>query len=542
MKQLTSIMLLLALAGSACGQEVAAIILRDSVGNDVTRSIGLERGPAAAASNSAKLNAAIRDVGDRRYTFSFPAGDWYFGADTTNDDINGTCIELARSSGQSLVGKGLAAPRSETDNNGELPTATRLIYAGPKISLVDLTHSLSEATLTIDPEDYTVKEQDKGATVQITDGAGVSQLPSFYVITSVDTGSNTWTFDRAPGGSAMNLKGLMTYTLIRDPGYGTSYKGLYLKGNPTVGGTKCHVGMHFVSDFEAPQLNCGKGLLEQLCFSDFTAAVLSGRDMRLAYGGAGASYTGEADDHCDQITMIRPFWFNCRTGYYMRNVQSVCNDIISPRHFGDGNQASEVVYAERGGEVLVSGGDFSGNDVTALRLGKNGSNTGGFHVMDCRYDSNSARPIWLKMDYDIRDHNQVTFQNCRLDEGIPTYATPAWHAKGGTRLVLDNCSPIREDFVQLTQNYGGTEGLYWTPHCEIRSCTITNLGAFPPHDEPWQVIHSSNLAEDGESEPITVSFSGCNTNHEGSVVYDNGRWVMDGSPDWAAGWPLPTTE
>jgi hypothetical protein len=537
---LYSLLIAFVFCGMVRAQGGSLILARDSTGNDVSRSIGLIPGAAAADANSVAINAAIRNSSKQKYTLAFPAGDWYFGVDTVNANINGTCILLDATAGQSLTGKGLSTTVVDTDPNEQFVTSARLIYAGPKLDLSTTTHSLSGATITF-TAGHTVISQDVGATVEITGGTGATT--GFYVVESV--GANTWTLDRAPGGSGTDLTGLMTYTLIRDPGFGTCYKGLALKGGPSSpGGTKCHVGLHIKTNTSGIQ--CGKAWLEQMVFSDFTAAVMTGYDMRLAYAGAGANYTGYDHNHADHLTILRPWWQNCRTGLYLRNNQSVCHNIIDPRFLGD-TVASEVVYAERGGEMKVEGGDFSGSDVTALRLSGNGSNVGSFHYMDCRFDSTSNRPVWLAMDVDLTDHNQVTFQQCRLDEGIDPYTSPIWTAAGGTRLVLDQCHPVRTESIKLVIKSTGGTPAYWIPHCEVRSCSITDLSSGPAFDSPQSVIHPTSTANAGK--PCSVTFSGVNTNRTGSIIYDNGRYMLGYDPDgedppvaagWAAGYPLPT--
>jgi hypothetical protein len=260
--------------------------------------------------------------------------------------------------------------------------------------------------------------------------------------------------------------------------------------------------------------------------------------MRAAYAGTGATYTGSSGNHADHLTILRPWWQNCRTGLYLRTEQSVCHNIVDPRTLGNGAVPSEVVYAERGGELKMEGGDFAGNDVTALRLANNGSNVGDFHIMDCRFDTNSVRPKWLTMDWDYYGHNRVTFQQCKIDEGVTTYDLPLWHAKGAVKLVIEQCFHIRTGSIQLNQVDGGG-GLFWTPHCVIRDSTISNLTSAPIAAEPYTVNHaSSGTAPGGSSYPISYTFDGCNSTGSGSIIYDNGRYLL--GTGWAAGYPLPT--
>jgi hypothetical protein len=134
-------------------------------------------------------------------------------------------------------------------------TAARIIYAGPRLSQTILTHSVSGASDTITiTSGYTVQSQDVDATVEIT--GGTNATAGWYRIASVDTGANSWTLDRACTiGSSSNLTGTMTYTLIRDTGFGTVYSGLGFKGHATYTGTpRCHIGVHVKSVPEITEL------------------------------------------------------------------------------------------------------------------------------------------------------------------------------------------------------------------------------------------------------------------------------------------------
>jgi hypothetical protein len=514
-KVICLLIVLVVFAGLARAQ-TGALFLQGAGGASVDLGGRLKKGAANAAANTAALNDVLRS--NQSQTLLFPAGDWYFAEDTTNSNVYGTCIQLGGRSGASLVGQGLYRPENEPGNWSQ--ASTRLIYAGPKISLATLRLSARGATIAISGG-YRVKPQDIGATVNIT--GGTNAVPGWFTITTVNPRAGTWTLDRACAtGDTTSLAGLMTYSLLRDNGFGTNYSGLAFKGSADYAGVKCHVGIHIPP--ATSHLNTGKHTFMQCAFTDFTAAVMCGRDMRQAYAGGNNSYAGENDEHADLLTFIRPWWDQCRTGFYVRNSQSSGHTIIAPRYLGPNAAAEcEVVYHERSGETTMIGGQFSGSNVSALRIQKSGANTAFVSVRDCSFDGATVNPHWLRTDFAATNYMRITFEGCTLDQAITHYSNPPllFDARGGMGVLVQQCDGIRNGsiFTQRSVDY--------QPHFTLISNTFSDD---PKHDAP------GSLMVPGSAGGTTLQLLG-NTNRKGTINYDDGRWIFP--TGWVEGYQLP---
>lgn len=509
--------LLTVFAGSASAQ-TGLVFGRNSVGASVDVAFGLKRGPQSAAANTAALNAALKN-GNQLQTITFPAGDWYFAEDNSNANVQGTCILLEGNSGVSISGQGLYRPENEPGTWSR--PATRLIYAGPRVDLAALRLAVRGGTVAI-AAGYTVKWQDIGATIEIT--GGTNAIPGWYTITAADPRARTWTLDRACAqGDTSKLTGLMTYSLLCDKGFGTNYSGLAFKGSAKYAVSKCHVGVH-VPPLSSGGINTGKHTFTQCAFTDFTAGVLCGRDMRQAYAGGNNRYAGEEDEHADLLTFIRPWWEQCRTALYVRNSQSAGHTLIAPRFLGpNGSNECEVLYHERGGETTILGGQFSGANVTAVRVQRSGANVAFVSVRDCSFDGATVNPHWLRTDYPTTNYMRITFEGCTLDQAITSYSNPPllWDARGGMGLLIQQCDGIksRSIFSQRSVDY--------QPHFTLISNTLTDD---PAHDAPGELMISGSAAG------TTLQLLG-NTNRKGTINYDDGRWIYP--QGWVKGYQLP---
>jgi len=505
------LLLLLSVAAPAWAQG-EFVMVRDAAGNSLDRlAPRLERGAGAASANSAALNAILSST-TQYHTLVFPAGDWYFGADTTNAGINGTCIQVPAKAGTVLSGQGYA--RDDTEAPTYSTKCARLIYAGPKISLASLTHSLASATLTI-TAGYTVKSQDVGATVEITGGTGATA--GFYTITSVSAGSpGSWTLDHAPGGSGTDLTGTMTYSLVKDKGYGTLYRGLYFKGEAQLATSEanCHVGVHV--DTNTGSINTGKHDFDHCTWSDFNASVLAGRDMRYAYEGAGRDYTGFDDLHADLLTFRSPFFRSVRTGLYTRTGQSVGHKIDGGKFYCQ--NGGELCYFEHGGETTITGVNLSnielGGPVTCVRIGDVDTAAGNILVQGCGFDGEADDPRWLVCDVAKVNSVRATFLNCYIDENVASLANPLFVCKGGIDLTLIACNRLKPSTIQATQIDGGGS-LQWKPKINVTGCNLEGLASAAA---PEEIIDAANT-QNG----VVVHFWG-NSTAKNDTEFVDGKW------------------
>jgi hypothetical protein len=487
----------------------------------------LVRGPAAASDNSEKLNAALRSS-SHKAPFFFPGGDWYFAEDTTTLNINGTCIETVATSGWSFIGAG----GWRVVNDGSVftgPMAAQIIYAGPRISLASVTHSVTGASATIRiTSGYTVKTQDVGATVHITGGTNAeiddATHGSWYVIESVNTVNNEWTLDRpCTSGSSSNLTGLMTYSLWKDRGFGNFYEGLHFKGNEDAGvatTSRCHLGMHVVADTSQSALT-GKHVYFNCSWSDFNVHNLAGKDLRKAYAQtASGSLSGEANQNChaDHLTYLCSIAEHGKNFLYLRNRQSVSHVIRDQIHCININES--FVYAERGGELLIDSMVVGGSRGPVLRVGVVTSGNGNFIIRKLSHDANGASipKLYLKDQGNGSGTTTswVTFDTVHIDATAGDLQNWADNdvivdSYSGDRIVLRNVNPLRAGCIKMTKG-NGTNPRY-EPLVSLENCMM-----FSSLSSPADVKNSSSSSPFG-----TLVWRGCSTLGSATNCYPDGR-------------------
>jgi hypothetical protein len=531
MKWILSVLTVLALAGPALSQDGNLVVVRDSVGNDITR-FGLREGAQYADANATVINTFLRNNTNRKYTLVFPGGKYHIGKDTTtysihsgNDTVTGTCIELPMEKGQVLMGKGYAASSDNYSSENYSGAQTRFVYAGPRVDLSDTetyTYSITDDMVTW-AGGYSPIPQDVGATVEI-DGA-------YYVIVSVVDGTS-WTLDRSTSlpAETSETTGLMTYSMIKSNGVGAVIQGIGFMADGTadhsLGSLVClHIGTNSIS------FNQSKLRIEDCGFSDFKVAILNGRDMRHAFGKQ-ASYTGTHDDHCDH-TIYSHLWIypaDGSVGIYCRNIQALHHEIQDLRFIRGfpATTRSTAVYFERGGFLNWDTGGISGGIVTALRLGVNGSNQGDFTLTNVHFDGSSSNQKFLETDSEVINPNRVTMINCSIsdtgqanmevkDDGPPVIYTPLWKITGGSKLVLINCFPVPHGSIEML-NAGSA--ITWTPQVSLHSCTLGAAGSGIASASDSHEILSSTC------ETGTRAFFWANASNTGAVSYDNGKWIV----------------
>ncbi len=484
---------------------------------NVETDLTLARGAAAASVNSVALNAALRNVGNKAPYF-FPEGDWYFGEDTTTAGANGLCVLVPQKSGFAFFGSGAYRPANE--GSGFTGPNARILYGGPKVDLASTTHSVTGASATITiTSGYTVKSQDVDATVQITggtnavlsdnDGDGADD-PSWFRIASVDTGTNSWTLDRnCTIGSSTNLIGLMTYTLWRDPGYGNFYQGLAFKGHSTYLGTpRAHVGMHVVSEPEpSGGIGSGKHIYFACSWSDFNVCHLAGKHMEKAYGRF-EDYDGETNDHADHLTFLCCNAQSALTFFLIRNTQSV-NHAIRDSHQMI-NITDSVVYAERGGKMLIDNMAIGGSRNHTLRVGIATSNNGQFVIRRLTQDGNpnTAIPRLYKKDQsgNTTVFNRVTFDEVHIASNLNAWSVPLIECYSADRLTLKNVERIRSGDIKMEK--GGSS---YVPFVVVEKAMLENITTDP-----------SELKNSGSSSPYgTLKWRDC-SNFNNSTIFPDG--------------------
>ncbi len=455
---------------------------------NVESQLGLVRGASAADANSVKLNAAV--AAGYRLGFQFPAGDWYFGADTVNPGINGTCIQTPTKSGFSFTGSG--GFRVDAPGTPFVGPNAMILYGGPRIFLQNLTHSATAETITI-TSGYTVKTQDVGATVHINGGTNaafdayhvINLYPSeartegWFTIVSVNTGANSWTLDRnvVSSGTSTNLTGLMTYTLWRDYGYANFYRGLAFMGNDEAlfTSTRCHIGVHIPSN-PGGQLNYGKHLFEQCSWNNFTACAMTGANMKKAYAEANP-YEGSGSDgnHADHLTFYGCNAQHARNFLLVRAGKSVSHSIRDSVHIINIDEA--VVYSERGGQITIDHMTIGGARGYVLRVGKPTSNTGFHMIRNLNYDAdpNDTVPRLYRNDsLGGASDARVLFDSVFIDSGLDAWTVPLVEASEGDTVTLRNVERLLPGSVKLTDPGHG-----WTPSVIVDGATLEGFSSSP---------------------------------------------------------------
>lgn len=103
--------------------------------------------------------------------------------------VNNTVFEIRPATGNALNGGGFNSTVTSPGTDWSQQTSPQVTFNG---TTVTATTAGVGATITI--TGYTVLATDNGNVLKIA--SGTNFLPEFYVITSVSTGSNTWTLDR----------------------------------------------------------------------------------------------------------------------------------------------------------------------------------------------------------------------------------------------------------------------------------------------------------------------------------------------------------
>ena len=318
----------------AWSQEPKAIIISRHLGISAVDTLRMTRdNSGAGVDNSTKLNAAMRNSA-YKLPIAFPGGRYYLGV-PTDTSITGTCLQIPNTAGYTFVGAGFTTG----GGGGTAPKlATEFIYAGPRVSLASCSLSVSGGSPTVITiaSGYTVSSQDVGATVEILGGSG-NQTNGTYVITAASPGAGTWTLDRACAtGDVTSLQGLMTYSLVRNAGWGTEFDMIAFKGSGSGNyhdSSRAHVGVHVVTSTTPSGNATGKTYYRRCAFQGFDSAVMCGLDYR----NVGAStFTGETNTHADHQHFEFPWINNCLYGLHTRTGQSVTHTMLHPRILGIG--------------------------------------------------------------------------------------------------------------------------------------------------------------------------------------------------------------
>lgn len=501
-----------ALCNVCCAQ---VLVLGRSSLVDIERELHCERGPAAAAANSAKLNAAMTS-GNIRAPFFIPEGDWYFGADTVNSNINGTCVLTPAVSGLAFIGSGIY--RIDDEGSPSEGASARILYGGPRIDLSQATHSCTGANITI-TSGYAPKSQDVGATVNIIGGSNFtpdSNHGSFYRITAVN--GNVWTVDRSvvSSGPVTNLTGSMTYSLWRDQGYGNLYQGLAFKGHEDYQATpRCHVGVHVLSSLAGGgELNKGKHVFFGCSWSSFTACVMTGKSMERAYAMA-TTYDGYDGNHADHLSFLCCGAQEAETFFYLRNGKSVNHVVRDFRNMI--NIYDSIIYAERGGQMLVEHMGVGGSRGVVLRVGIPTSNNGQFYLVDITQDAdpNNAAPKMLAIDAPGDPPNpanafyRVTFDGVHIDDGLDNWSVPIFEARAGCRLTIRDANGLRPGDILMQFDNVNPPNPDFYPYVVVEGAFLEGFNSSP-----------NELLNTGESSvPFgTLKWRDC-TNHNNTAPY-----------------------